>query len=257
MAILLAGCASGSTSSDQERSLKQYELAVGLQAEGNQVGAFKTLYEALELDPGNVKAHQLLASLYLLYRDDDPTRHDLEAEKHFRRVIQIEEDADEPNKTLLADAYNGLGVLRIHQGAGEDAVELLTKAVEVDPFNPGAYMAYGNLGWAYQEVGNLEEAQKALSRAVKLNPGFCVGHYRLGATYMSQKSFEEAEQALTRAIEAHDSCEAFQDAWHLRGEARMNLGHREDARGDFERCVELSPKTPAGESCRRYLEATY
>lgn len=251
------GCVSGVGPQLRERSQKQYELAVGLQAEGDQTGAFKTLHRALEMDPENVKAHQLLANLYLVYRGDNIERYDKLADTHFRAALKTEEALDNPDTALLADIYNGLGVLRIHQAAYQDAVTALTRAVEVEPFNSGAYMAWGNLGWAHQETGNLEAAQAALVKAVRLNGGFCVGHYRLGMVYLAQKAFEQAEQALTQAIEAHESCDAFQEAWHLRGEAKMNLGHREDARGDFERCVELAPKTDAGTACRRYLEATY
>ena len=71
------------------------------------------------------------------------------------------------------------------------------------------------------------------------------------------KAHEDAERALTSAIEADARCASFQDAWHLRGETRMKLGGREDARADFERCVELAPQSEAGKACARYLEATY
>ena len=37
----------------------------------------------------------------------------------------------------------------------------------------------------------------------------------------------------------------------------MNLGTREDARADFERCVEIEASNDAGKACGRYLEATY
>ena len=257
LALLHAGCASVGTASDRERAQRQYELAVGLQAEGNDVGAFKTLYEALELDPDNAQAHQLLGTLYLLSRDDDPVEHDRRAEQAFRRVLALEAETDKPVKKLVADAYNGLGVLKIHQGDAGAAVAFLRKAVEADPFNADAYMAWGNLGWAHQELGQTGPAVKALQRAVKLNPGFCVGHFRLGTSLMSAKAYDEAEQSLTRAIEAHESCKTFQDAWQWRGTARMSLGHRDDARFDFERCVELAPTSEAGASCQRYLEATY
>ena len=39
--------------------------------------------------------------------------------------------------------------------------------------------------------------------------------------------------------------------------AEGNLGMRDDARSDFERCVELDANNDAGKSCSRYLEATY
>jgi tetratricopeptide (TPR) repeat protein len=130
------------------------------------------------------------------------------------------------------------------------------KAVE-DIFNRDAYMAWGNLGWAYFYLGRYEKAADALVRSVKLHPRFCVGYFRLGQTYLKMRQFEKAEQTLTSAISVDERCAAFQDAFHLRGEARMNLGTREDARADFERCVEIEANNDSGKSCSRYLEATY
>ena len=79
----------------------------------------------------------------------------------------------------------------------------------------------------------------------------------MGDAYLKAKEPAKAEQALTQAIESDTRCSGFQDAWHLRGESRMKLGMRDDARADFERCVELDANTDAGKSCGRYLEATY
>jgi tetratricopeptide (TPR) repeat protein len=101
------------------------------------------------------------------------------------------------------------------------------------------------------------KAIDALVRAVKLHPRFCVGYYRLGSAYVKTREYEKAKQAFTQAIEADERCKIFQDAWHLRGEVRMSLGLRDDARSDFERCVELDANNDAGTSCGRYLEATY
>jgi tetratricopeptide (TPR) repeat protein len=236
--------------------MKQYELAVGLQQEGNQPGAFKTLYKALEYDPNNPKAHLLLANLFLLTRDDNPQRNDREAEDHFRKVIEIQASENAAEESLGSAARNGLGVLYIHQGRHQEAVKELDVAV-ADLFNRDAHMAWGNLGWAYLELHNYPKAIDALVRSVRLRRDFCVGHFRLGSAYLATRDFARAEQALTSAIEADPRCDSFQDAWYLRGEARMNLGNREDARGDFERCVELQSKSEAGKACSRYLAATY
>jgi tetratricopeptide (TPR) repeat protein len=237
--------------------MKQYELAIGLRSEGNVPGAYQTLYKALEFDPDNPKAHLLLANMFLLARDDNPTEHDAKAEHHLKEVLRIQ-DSERALKepSIVPDAYNGLGVLYIHQGRHAEAEEVLRKAVD-DLFNREAYMAWGNLGWLYNQTGQHDKAIDALTRAVRQSPRFCVGYYRLGEAYIAKGELEKAEQALTSAIEADERCGAFQDAWHMRGEARMKLGHRDDARSDFERCVELGPKTPAGGACRRYLEATY
>ncbi|HEX2678108.1 MAG TPA: tetratricopeptide repeat protein, partial [Polyangiales bacterium] len=182
--------------------------------------------------------------------------HDKEAEAHFRKVIEIQNGEHKVAEDLSADAHNGLGVLFIHQGRPQAALEDLNAACG-DLFNRDAYMAWGNLGWAYLEMQNYPKAIDALARAVRLRRDFCVGHYRLGKAYVATKDFAKADQAATAAIESDPRCGTFQDAWLLRGEARMNLGNRDDARADFERCVELQPKSDAGSACSRYLEATY
>ncbi len=258
MVILLAACqGKGVSAQDADRSMKQYELAIGLHGEGNAPGAFQALFKAIEIDPNNAKAHLLLGTMFLIARDDSPRDYDAKAEAHFQQVLKIQaSDQRQSEETLVSDAHNGLGVLYIHQGRYEEAVAQLNKSV-ADLFNRDAYMAWGNLGWAYLQMKQYPKAIDALLRAVRLLPRFCVGYYRLGSAYLATHDYEKAEQALTQAIEADKRCSSFQDAWHLRGEARMNLGLRDDARGDFERCVELDAHTEAGKSCSRYLEATY
>jgi len=237
--------------------MKQYELAIGLQGENNTPGALAALYKAIEIDPGNAKAHLLLGTMFLMQREDNPKDYDAKAETHYRQVLKLQaSEARVPEESLVPDARNGLGVLYIHQHRYAEAIAELDKAV-ADMFNRDAYMAWGNLGWAQLELKDYPKAIDALTRAVRLSPRFCVGFYRLGSAYLATHDYEKAEQALTQAIEADKRCNGFQDAWHLRGEARMNLGLRDDARADFERCVELEARTDAGKSCSRYLEATY
>lgn len=250
----LAGCRYGASADDVNRSQKQFELAVGLQQEGNTPGAFKTLYKAIDYDSNNPKAHLLLANLFLLNRSEDVARFDAEAEKHFRKVIEIQNSEYAGEDMLASQARNGLGVLYIHQGRLQDAIVELDSAIS-DLFNRDAYMAWGNLGWAYLELHNYPKAIDSLTRAVRLRRDFCVGHYRLGLAFLATKDFAKAEQSFTAAVEADKRCDVFQDAWQLRGEARMRMGNREDARSDFERCVELQPRSDVGQTCSRYLAA--
>ena len=258
LTLFLWACSGAGVGPEEaDKSMKQYELAIGLQGEGNTPGAFQSLYRAIELDPGNAKAHVLLGSMFLMNRTDDPANYDKKAEESFLKALEIQASNDPlPEQTLAADAHNGLGVLYLHTGRYDEAIVELNKAV-ADLFNRDAFMAWANLGWAYTEKGDYAKAVSSLERSLRLNPKFCVGFYRLGIAHAKSKRFEQAEESLTHALEADERCKLFQDAWHARGEARMNLGLRDDARSDFERCVELDGNTEAGKACSRYLAATF
>lgn len=236
--------------------MKQYELAVGLQAEGNLPGAYQSLYKAIELDANNPHAHLLLGNLFLTHREEDAGVHDADIERALREVLRIQASDDAVQENVGADARNSLGVLYINLGRLDEAVAILNEAV-ADLFNRQAYLAWGNLGWAFNEKGQFQQAAQALTRSVQLNQRFCVGYYRLGQAFIGLSQPEQAERALTSALEADERCKQFQDAWFLRGETRANLGHRADAITDFEHCVELGAATTAGQACQRYLEATH
>lgn len=257
LGCLTGGCATGPTVQEARQSMRQYELAVGLRDEGNTAGSFRALYKALELDPDNAHAHLLLGKMFLIRRQEDPAENDARAEKHLRHVLRIEKRSggDDP-ENLAAEARNDLGVLYIHQERYDAATRQLRAAAE-DLFNRQKHFAWGNLGWAYYLQGDYQKAVDALSKSVELHRRFCVGYFRLGQTYMALRDFERAENALTHALEADERCERLQHAWRSRGEARANLGRRDEAISDFERCVELGAQTEPGKACSRYLEATH
>jgi tetratricopeptide (TPR) repeat protein len=252
--LFVAGCGASISEEDASKSQSQYELAVGLNDEGNLPAAFQALARAIEINPYNAKAHLFLGTLYLLIREEDPEQYDPKAEQSFRKVIEIQAGDYAFRENLAAEAHNKLGVLYIHTGRYSDAVRELKIAVG-DLFNRRAYLAWGNLGWVYSKMDKPEKAIQALRRAIELQPRFCVGYYRLGEVYASRRDFEKAETVLTKALEAHERCETFQQAWKLRGEVRAKLGEREDAISDLERCVELSPDSESGQECSRLLES--
>ncbi len=236
--------------------MTQYELAVGLHQEGNVPGAFQSLNRAVELDHNNAKAWLFLGTLYLFSRKNDQDDYDKKAEECFRKVLKIQSGDYASPENLSADARNKLGVLYIHQKRYEESINELKVAVG-DLYNRKAYLAWGNLGWAYFEIGKYDQAIQALLRSVDLERHFCVGFFRLGQVYSAMRDFEKAEKALTKAIEADKRCDTFQDAWKLRGEVRANLGERDDAIADLERCVQLDQDSKTGEACSRLLSSTH
>jgi type IV pilus assembly protein PilF len=251
LAFVISACGGPASAENAMRAVKEYELAVGLLGEKNVPAAFEHLFKAIELDPRNPEPHQLLGNLYLI-------RGDLAlAEAELKRSKELAQKDEKYGPPFIAEVENSLGVVYVHQKRYDEAVSILREAA-TNIVNRTPYLAWGNLGWAYLEKGQYPDAVSALTQSVRLQPGFCLGYYRLGKTFLALREFERAEEALTHGLEVpNEECNNLQDAWHLRGEARAQLGLRQDAIADFERCVELSADSEAGRACQGYLEATH
>ncbi len=247
---ILPACAGGPSRDQVERSQREYQLGVGLWGEQNAPGAFEHVLEAIALDPDNAEAHHFLGNLFWMVRRDFAR-----AEHHLREALRAHAAVPGPTG-LAADVKNSLGVMMIHAGRHDEAVVLLREAAS-DLGNHQPALSWANLGWAYHEAADDERALEALSQAVQMSPRLCVGWYRLGQVRASRDEWQPALEALDRALEVEDpTCAANQMAWRLRGEVHAQLGHRDEAIRDLERCVELSSDTEDGQVCRRLLGAS-
>jgi type IV pilus assembly protein PilF len=249
--LLLSACFGPASAENANRAQKEYELSVGLLGEQNIPAAFEHLFKARDLDPQNPEPRQLLGNLYLLRGDLSQSEHEL------REAQKLASNNPSYGAPFVAEVENSLGVVLVHQKRYPEAIAVLRRTAS-DLLNRTPHLAWGNLGWAYYENGQYTDAVVALTQSVRQQKRFCLGHYRLGKSYLALRDFERADEALTRCVEVSDEgCQNLQDAWHLRGQARAQLGHRDDAIRDFERCVELAATTDAGRACQTYLEATH
>jgi tetratricopeptide (TPR) repeat protein len=115
--------------------------------------------------------------------------------------------------------------------------------------------AWGNLGWAYLEAGDVERAIDALRRSIAAQPLFCVGSYRLGLAYERRGELAPALTAFTRALETRaPECSQLQDALWGRARVAERLGQTDSIRADLERCVQLSSSNETGKNCRSLLD---
>src|SRR5258708_4832223 len=91
-----------------------------------------------------------------------------------------------------------LGLLRTHQGHNEEAVKLMTAALESDP----EYVdAWSNLGVAYFKERDLERAEFCARKAIELAPEFANAWANLGMTLRARNACEEALVAWGRALD--------------------------------------------------------
>lgn len=251
-AALVVSCAgSGQAPGAQDPSRQseaEYDLARDLWLQrGQHRDALEHALEAVKLDSENADAHHLVALLYLDFCARSPTEcRLLEAERSARTALELRPE--------YREATNTLGVTLIHLKRPRDAIEVL-KPLCNDILYQTPEKAWGNLGWAYLEAGDLDLATDALRRSIAAQPMFCVGSYRLGLAHERKGEFNAALQALTRALETEASeCSRLQEAFAARARVQARLGQAEPARADLARCVELSAATETGKNCRSMLD---
>ena len=252
-AVALIACSSsqaqGPGAQDPARqSESEYDIARDLWLRRGQVReALERALKALELDEQNADAHHLVALLYLDFCSRSPGECRLaDAERHARAALE--------HRPEFRDARNTLGVILIHERRFADAITVLRPLSE-DILYQTPEKAWGNLGWAYLEAGDLERAIDALRRSIAAQPLFCVGSFRLGLAYEKKGELVAAFDALTRALETEaPECSRLQDAVFARARVAERLGRTDAARADLTRCVELSSVTSSGKNCRSMLE---
>ena len=203
--------------------------------------------DAVELDDRNEEALHLVALLYLdlCRRSMDDCRLE-EAERHARLAVQVKAD--------YREATNTLGVILIHRKKYDQAIGVL-KPLTGDILYQTPENAWGNLGWAYLEKGDLEAAIDALSRSVAAQPMFCVGNYRLGLAHERKRQPAQALAAFDRALGTDDpACQSLQEAYLARARVRARLGQVDDAKDDLDHCVSLKKSSEAGKDCLSMMQ---
>jgi Tfp pilus assembly protein PilF len=243
------GCAAPSDGVADPKSVAVYDVARDEFGKGNLREALAKVNEALEADSDNADAAYLGAIIHLAFCAKDEQSSDCrfpEAEKFARHALDSSPE--------MRDAKNVLGVILVHEKRYDDAIAVLKPLTE-DILYPSPEKSWGNLGWAYLEKGQTNEAIDALLRAVASQPAFCVGNYRLGVAYHKAGDLKASREALTRALETdRPGCKTLQDALLLRGQVAAQLKDLDAARADFDKCSELSKATLSGERCLAELK---
>ena len=249
----LAGCSGakgqqGGAQSPERQSDAEYDIGRDLFQKSQARAAIDHVTKAISLNEENDKAHYLLAAIFLSFCSgprgfDDPDCRLADVEKGARAALKHNPD--------FRDAKNLLGQVLINEKKYKEAITTLEPLTK-DPAYVYPFYAWGNLGWAQVLDGQVDAGIASLKNAVT-EPRFCVGHYRLGVGYEKKGDAALAEQAYTTAVTVDPQCSELQDAWEARARVRMKLGRAQEARSDYERCIEISKETVTGKTCVREL----
>lgn len=140
--------------------------------------------KALTLDKSSAEAHRTLCYLYTMMR-------------HYEKGIAEGERAValDPNS---ADSHSMLGISLHYAGKYKQAIDLLTKAVRLNPIPPTIYFLI--LGNAYQLAGMYEESILTYKKVLKRNPDHLFAHLRLAATYILINHEQEAKSEASEVL---------------------------------------------------------
>ena len=195
-----------------------HELGIVYYKKGDYVKAGASLKKALEEDPLDNEATQLMGmSYYLAGRPAEAiaplekvqtwypsanvdaayilgvcymqTKDYPSARKAFARMFGVPEDS--------AAAYLFAARMLLRQDFTPVAEEYANKAVELDPKLPRAHLLLGEL---YMYKSRIPEAVEQFQKELELNPGEAAVYYKLADAYTHLQKYEEAEKLLQRSI---------------------------------------------------------
>ena len=114
------------------------------------------------------------------------------------------QDALDATRVLLerfpneADPYQMLGFLLLKGGRPDQAVEALSRSIDIDDGFPGAHY---NLGLALTALGRLDEAVAVLNKSLRLNGLNPLTLNAVGDCYLDLGNYPEALKALEKSLE--------------------------------------------------------
>lgn len=196
-------------------------LAAGMWSEdAGQYGQAGDQYlRVTDLEPRNIYAFIRLAGVYDKQNMPD------KAINTYRHAISLD--------PTFYDPYEYFGVYYFHRGQYQQAVEQFQKVIDLAP---AMYNAYANLGASLENLGRMDEAEKAQQNALKIKETPRALN-NMGSLLLIEKRFADALPYLQRAATLTPT--DYVVLLNL-GDAQRLIGHGKDARSTYRRAIELS-----------------
>lgn len=157
-----------------------------------------------------------------------------EAERIYREILL--EDSHNAN------ALHSLGLIAIQTGNRETAIDLIGRAIEIEP---ELAEAHNNLGNALKAQGTLDEAVACYQQALRIKPDYAEAHSNLGIALKAQGKLDEAVASYREALRIKPD---YAKAHNNLGITLKNQGKLDEAVASYQRALEVRPD---------YAEARY
>lgn len=188
-----------------------------------QAGA--SFQRALHDDPLSTEALYGLGSVYL------QQQRNAEARQCFEQAIKRQ--ANYPD--TLPNAWNNLGLLAAREGRTAEAIPYFREALKLSPDH---LIALENLGNAYRQEKQWDDARRTLERAVAVGPEDAEANYSLGMVYAQLNDTDRAYEYLQRALKLRP---AYPEALNNLGILYLRTQRRDEAVARFEECIRVAP----------------
>ena len=134
----------------------------------------------------------------------------LEAENCFREALSRDKDN--------IHALNLLGMVYINTNRPSESVSLIERAIIL---NPNDHKAHGNLGTAFQRLGDLSSAEDHFMLALRLQPNNPSVLNNLGLVFKEMRRYSEAVKSFEKALKLNY---AFSSCWINLSQALVDWG---------------------------------
>jgi len=173
----------------------------------------------------------------------DPGDHYAKGEKHYkagrykeaaaelREAVRLSPDWDDPHY-LLALALTELRQL-------EEAIAEFKQVVEFAIKDEPKILAYYNMGNAYFDLGQYENAIESYQQAIKLDPTLSKPHNNLGLAYAARGKLNEAAAEFDEAVRLKSD---YAEAHYNLGVAYLLLSKKEEAEEQQRILEKLKPE---------------
>ena len=236
-----------------------HELGAAYYKKGDYPSAITSLKKALEENPADAEAEQLLGLSYYLSQRPAEAIPELEKVQTWYSSANVDaayilgicyiQTKDYPNARKAfakmfdvpadsAASYLFTARMLLRQDFGPVAEEYAHKAVALDPKLP---LAHQLLGEVYLYHSQIEEAIGEFRKEVELNPGNAAAYYKLADGYSRAQKFDEAERLLQRSIWLDSTSTG---PYILLGKILEKKGETELAVRALQRALAMDPNNP-------------
>ena len=147
-------------------------------------------------------------------------------------------------------AYNNLGDVYLQKGDASRALFYCRKAEEIKPDDAAVQ---NTLGKAYRQNGQIEQAVFHYRKALELKPDLAEAYNNLGNAFFANRKSDEAILCYLKAIELEP---AYAEAHNNLGHALMQIGREEEGIAHCEKAVGLRPESTVFRSNLAFVLAT-